>query len=295
MITPEEVEDFIRKAFYSNYELLKLESGSIALTPDTRDVALNQVLLYWRKLRDIAERITDTEVPIHLPNQISPQGIKYNIEGVVDVIREGDSTILYDIKTHDPDYVRDHSHQYAMQLNLYAYVWQKLRGEPLTSIAVIATAYTDEMQKLMRNGKLVSELSDDELRDLETAIHNWQPLVELDYSEIQVQDTIRQFGEVVDKIEQGAFEPPSLEILEGKWRDTGSTFARRVCRNCDARFSCGAYHEYAINNMASSSHMKQFVNMFFSDLGEPSEQEGWVASNLNATPEDAYLNALLGE
>jgi len=295
MITPEEVEEFIRDAFYRNYELLKLESGSIALTPDTRDVALNQVLLYWRKLSDIAERITDTEVPIHLPNQTSPRGIQYNIEGVVDVIREGDTTILYDIKTHDPDYVRDHSHQYAMQLNLYAYVWQQLRGEPLTSIAVIATAYTEKMQQLMKNGKLVSDLSEAELAQLKDAITDWQPLVELDYSEIQVQDTIRQFGEVVDKIEHGEFAPPPLETLETQWRDTSSLFARRVCRNCDARFSCSSYGEYAIKNMASSSHMKQFVNTFFSDLGEPDAQEGWVASNLDATPEDAYLNALLGE
>ena len=62
---------FIRDVFYQNYELLRFEGGG-SILPESREAALNQVLLYWRRLREIANRVTDTEVPIHLPNQVTP-------------------------------------------------------------------------------------------------------------------------------------------------------------------------------------------------------------------------------
>src|SRR5690606_34205242 len=132
------IVEFIRDSFYRNFELLKQEGGS-SISPLTRDVALNQVLIYWHKLSELAERITDTEVPIHLSNQKSPKGRTFAIEGVVDVLREDDLTLMYDIKTHDPDFVRKNPELYALQLNVYAYVWQQLRGEPLDGTAIIAT------------------------------------------------------------------------------------------------------------------------------------------------------------
>src|SRR5258708_37883735 len=116
----EQIEAFIREVFYQNFELLRYEGGG-SISPEVREAGLNQVLLYWRKQRDIAERITDTEVPIHLPNQVSPNGRSFGIEGVVDIIREDDKTLMYDIKTHDADYVRNHVNLYEMQLNIYAY------------------------------------------------------------------------------------------------------------------------------------------------------------------------------
>lgn len=289
-----DMEAFIHSCFWHNFELLRQEGGH-SLSPETRDVALNQVLIYWRRLREVAERITDTEVPIHLPNQITPKGRVFGIEGVVDVIREDDLTIMYDIKTHDPDYVRDHSEVYAMQLNLYAYVWQQLRNEPLDMLAIIATAYDKAIRDVIPPGKLVSDLTDDELVELDTVLERWQPLVELEYNHLDVVETIRQFGEVVDKIEDGVFSPPSIEILETKWQQTNERFATRICRNCDARFSCDSYRSFATRNQRGNWRLADFVETFFGDLGEAAQQEGWIASNLNATPEEVFINALLGE
>ena len=61
MTTLLEVEQTIREAFEANYEQLRAESGH-ALSMDVREAALQQVLLYWRKLHELAEKITETEV-----------------------------------------------------------------------------------------------------------------------------------------------------------------------------------------------------------------------------------------
>ena len=122
-----EIEAEIRRMFEENYELMRLEGGH-ALSADVKEAALNQVLFYWRKMRDVAENVTDTEVKLNLPEQITPQGRKYGIEGVVDIIREDERTVMYDIKTHDSDYVRANTAEYEKQLNVYAHIWQGLRG-----------------------------------------------------------------------------------------------------------------------------------------------------------------------
>ena len=117
-----EMEDFIRQVFEENYEQLRLASGH-AITADVKETAYNQVLLYWRKLRGIAENVTDTEVRLSLPGQESPRGREYTIEGVVDIVREQDRTLMYDIKTHDADYVRTNIELYEQQLNVYAHIF----------------------------------------------------------------------------------------------------------------------------------------------------------------------------
>jgi hypothetical protein len=295
MSTSQQIDDFIRQCFDRNYELLKQESGTSVLTPETRDIALNQVFLYWQKLREIAERITDTEVPIHLPNQTTPKGRSFSIEGVVDVVREDNLTMLYDIKTHNAEYVREHKDLYAMQVNLYAYVWQQLRGQPLDGIAIIATAYTEAIRDTIPAGKLVNELTLEEQDELDDVLVDWHPVVDIDYSELSVKETIQKFGEVVDQIEDGIFAPPPVEVLEAKWQQTNERFTTRICRVCDARFSCNSYYSYAQKNSATNPHLSEFVETFYSDLGDAAQQEGWLASNLNASPEEAYINALLGE
>ena len=59
--------------------------------------------MYFRKMREVAETVSETEVKLTLPEQVSPHGNKFTIEGVVDIIRENESTTMYDIKTHDAD------------------------------------------------------------------------------------------------------------------------------------------------------------------------------------------------
>lgn len=293
-MTQQTIEAFIRDVYYQNFELLRQEGGG-SISPEAREAGINQVLLYWLKLREIAERVTDTEVPINLPNQRSPEGRMFGIEGVVDIIREDDKTIMYDIKTHDPDYVRTHRDLYEMQLNLYAYVWHQLRGQPLDMTAIIATAYDEKIRDVIPAGKLVDELTEDEMSRLKTVLDNWQPVIEIDFNEVSVQETIRKFGEVVDKIENRQFAPPELEHLKAPWQTTNQLFATRVCRNCDARFSCMPYRAYAQERAPRNWRMAEFTQYFYDDLADETAQEGWVAANLNASPEDAYLDALLGE
>lgn len=293
-MTQQAIEAFIRDVYYQNFELLRQEGGG-SISPEAREAGLNQVLLYWLRLRDIAERVTDTEVPINLPNQKTPEGRTFGIEGVVDIIREDDKTIMYDIKTHDADYVREHRDLYEMQLNLYAYVWQQLRGQPLDETAIIATAYPETVRDAIPAGKLVNELTPEEAARLTAAFDGWQPLIEIDFNEASVHETIRKFGEVVDKIENRQFAPPLLEQLKSTWQTTNQLFATRVCRNCDARFSCTPYRAYAAEVAPRNWRMEEFNRFFYDDLEDEIAQEGWVAASLNAAPEDAYLDALLGE
>lgn len=106
-MTDQEIEKQIREYFEENYELLRLEGGH-ALTEAGKQDAFYQVLYYWKKLKDIANKVTETEVKLSLPNQETTKGRKFSIEGVVDIVREENETWMYDIKTHDPDYVNTH-------------------------------------------------------------------------------------------------------------------------------------------------------------------------------------------
>ena len=95
-MTDLEIEQEIARLFEENYELMRIDGGH-ALSADVKAQALLQVLYYWRKMRDVAENVTDTEVKLNLPEKLTPKGRKYGIEGVVDIIRENDRTVMYDI------------------------------------------------------------------------------------------------------------------------------------------------------------------------------------------------------
>ncbi|NPA76914.1 MAG: hypothetical protein GXN93_04140 [Candidatus Diapherotrites archaeon] len=266
------IEDFIREVFEENFELLVAESGH-TISAESKQAALNQVLLYWRKLREIAERVTDTEVHLTLPNQETPQGREYTIEGVVDIVREDDRVIMYDIKTHDADYVRANLELYKQQLNVYAHIWQELRQQPLDEMAVIATDFPHEVKEA---------LSTPDPRALEMALAQWEPVIPIEYDPAHKDETIFAFSEVVDKIESGEFAPPSLEVLEsfitGGWRR--ERFATRVCRNCDARFSCDAYRQYAMGRRRVAERgMVYFIE-------DDPDQEEWRTASLDASTED---------
>ena len=86
-------------------------------------------MYYWKKLNHIAKKVIDTEVKLTLPEQVTPKGRKFSIEGIVDIVREDEETWMYDIKTHDPDYVKTHNDLYEKQLNIYSYIWQNFERE----------------------------------------------------------------------------------------------------------------------------------------------------------------------
>jgi len=142
---------------------------------------------------------------------------------------------MYDLKTHELEFVRDNIGLYRDQLNVYAYIWQNLRGERLDETAVIATPVPDALSAAIRSG-------DPAL--IAAALDKWNPVVPIAFDATNVQKTIADFAKLVDSIEDREFHPqPIVELTkrEGK----RGTFATRVCRNCDMRFSCSSYREYA--------------------------------------------------
>lgn len=265
---PEEIEDRIKEIFEQNYEMLKLEGGH-ALTSDVRNAALTQVLYYFRKLRSIAENVTETEVKLTLPDQTTPEGRKFTIEGVVDIVREDDEVWMYDIKTHDPDYITGNIEYYEKQLNVYAHIFESLRGNELDHTAIISTAFPPNMRAAIASG---------DPNRIDQELNRWNPLIEIPCDHSKVQATIQDFASVVDKIETHCFEPQPIEILKGKILGTNTIFATRVCRNCDARFSCEAYRDYALQ---TGTRTQSNFKKYFEDYGSDLEQEEFITANIN--------------
>lgn len=270
-MTEQEAEDFIREAFEENYELLRLESN-YTVTPFVKNAALQQVLMYWRKLRHIALRVTETEIKLTLPDQVTTEGHKYSIEGVVDIVQEDEATMMYDIKTHDADYVRANLGLYEQQLNIYAHIWQSLRGQKLDGTAVIATAPTDEMRAAFRSGNAAK---------IQKVIEDWNPVVPIPLDHGKVEDTVEAFGEVVDQIENRCFAPPHVEKLKAPASTHRKVpFGTDVCRNCDARFSCNSYRQYAL---ATISNPDAAIRAFLEDFGSEHDRADWLDAGLGET------------
>jgi hypothetical protein len=268
MKTDAHIEEFIREALEKNFEQLRLESGH-SISADLKRTALNQALFYWRKLRDVATRITETEVRLNLPGQATPKGRKFGIEGVVDIVREGDKVVMYDIKTHDAGHVQTHVGEYEGQLNIYAHIWQNLRGQPLDEVAIIATAYPETLRDA-----LAAQNEEDLLREFEA----WDPVVGIDVDPDHVQKIIGDFGRVVDCIEDGEFGPAPLDVLKAPFGKKDTSFGSAVCRNCDARFSCASYRQYASGSKArKEAAFKQYLE----DYGTELEQQDWLSSELS--------------
>jgi hypothetical protein len=268
-----DIVSFLRQVFEQNYEELRLDSGH-AIAPDVKKTALNQVLLYWRKLRNVAENVTDTEVRLSLPGKETPKGRDFTIEGVVDILRENDRTVMYDIKTHDAEYVRANIELYEAQLNVYAHIWHELRSQPLDGTAVVATDFPEEVR---------SALASENEEVLAYALANWEPVVEIDFDPRRVVETIRSFGAVVDCIEDGRFAPPALTRLQETMPGTRHIrFGTHVCRNCDARFSCAPYREFSQQTRQAADRS---VMQYFSEAVNDVEQEAWRTGNLDAALE----------
>jgi len=266
-MTPQEIEKRIAEMFEENYQSLRLDGGH-ALSEDIRELGLNQVIAYYRKLKHIAEKVTETEVKLTLPNETTPNGNKYNIEGIIDIVQEEDEVWIYDIKTHDADYIREHTEVYESQLNVYAHVWQNLRNNPLAHTAIISTALPEEVKTAMTFG-------DEE--QLEEAFKNWNPVVEIDHKQENVEETIAEFAKVVDDIEERHFSPPVAKRLKETEAGTNVQFATYVCRNCDARFSCSSYREYVKQSGARS---QSAFWKYLEDTGNAVTNEDRILANL---------------
>lgn len=276
----EEIAEFIRENFESNYEELRAAAAH-SIAPDVKAAALHQVLLYWRVMRDVALNVSDTEVRLSLPAQATPQGRIYSIEGIVDILRANARTVMYDIKTHDAAYVRANLELYAEQLNVYAHIWQTLRHQNLDAMAIIATHFPESVG---------NALSDGNADELDYALQGWQPLVEVDFHPESVAGTIAEFGRVVDDIEARRFGPPPVDRLKEVLLGTRNVrFATQVCRNCDVRFSCSSYRDYAWNGARQVAD--RAIGFYGEESAGDAEQEAWRAENLLAAQTAADLRA----
>ena len=153
----------------------------------------------------------------------------------MDIVRESERVTMYDIKTHDLDLVRSNIEFYEDQINVYAHIWQQFRGQRLDEAAIIATPPPGTVVNAVRSG--------DPAR-IEAACRDWDPVVPIPFDAGKVQNTVDEFAQTVDAIEDHQFAPATPETLEERNPD-GRTFATRVCRNCDVRFSCDSYRIYA--------------------------------------------------
>lgn len=271
MLDESTVKEKIREFFEQNYAAMQLETG-YGLAEDVRQEALQQVLMYFTKLRDVAEKVTETEVKLTLPDQRTPARRRFTIEGVVDIVTENDETWMYDIKTHDPDYVRAYKQFYEKQLNVYAHIWQSIRGNDLDHTAIISTAFPKPLKEAL-DQKDVSKIM--------YWVQQWQPVIEMPFDPGSVQETIQDFGRIVDDIEDRRFEPPPLETLKKDLEGTRQRFAVRVCRNCDVRFSCASYREYAVTT--NSRVQGNYKKYFYEPPVPAEEQQAWLSGNLDAT------------
>lgn len=265
------IEKFIRESFEENYERLRLETGS-SVTPDVKEAALQQVLFYYAKMRDVAETVTETEVRLTLPEQTSPEGRRYTLEGVVDIVRENNQTTMYDVKTHfDSDKAQGELEQYTKQLNVYAHIWQNLRGNALDETAIIATKPTREVRAAIKSGNQ---------QKLEQALNAWQPCINIPLEQSNVQTVITDFGSVVDKIENREFTPPPVSVLKSSVKPGARvTFGANVCVNCDVRFSCNSYRQYAIQTQGGQS-ADRVINQYLNDFGAEYEKSEWLDANM---------------
>lgn len=264
----EPIEEFILRHFEDNFQRIRFESGH-GLAPEIKEAAKRQVLLYWKRLREVAETITDTEVRLNLPGQRTPRRRKFNIEGVVDIVREKGRTVMYDLKTHDPEYIEKNKSEYERQLNVYAHIWHELRQRELDETAVIATRYPESLNVAWENRTRNPDALDNELQ-------KWNPIVQFPFNTRHVEDVVREFGRTVDAIEDGIYLPPPTKRL--KELEVGkATFATRVCRNCDVRFSCTSYRQYL--KTSRSRDLPRFQDIY-EDAGLESDREARIDAGL---------------
>jgi len=268
-----EIEDRIVEMFEENYQSLRLAGGH-ALTENTKRLALNQILAYYRKLKNIAEKITETEVKLTLPNQETPNKNKFNIEGIVDIVREDNEVWMYDLKTHDAEYIRKHTEFYESQLNVYAYIWQNLRNNNLDHTAIISTALPEKVKTALAVG--------DE-KQQELAFKEWDPVIDIDYKQENVDETIKEFAKVVDDIEGRHFSAPGVKYLQKKVEGKEVQFATYVCSNCDARFSCPSYREYV--KQSGAKNQSDF-RKYLEETGDSVNNEERILANLEKTADN---------
>jgi hypothetical protein len=240
----------VKQLFDDVHESLQAESG-YGLDAQTREDAWRQVQMYWNKLQDqVASRVTETEVPLTLMNNVSPSNRKFTIHGVVDVVQEQDKIILYDIKSHDYQRLHENIDSYGPQLQVYAYIWSELRGQTVDETCIINTDPPDSVKAIVD----FLHMTDVE----QAAFERWNPVIPItNFSAALVHETIAKFGMVVDAIEEHKFNPPDWKELE---RNRLRLPVPLMCAKCDVRYSCTSYRQLVIKTQNTQNNLMRFYD-----------------------------------
>ena len=122
---------------------------------------------------------------------------------------------------------------------------------------------------------------------IQKELEKWNPIIEMSFTPERVDQTIEDFGKVVDAIEENEFAAPPKGKLEKKIHGSERAFGVKVCGNCDARFSCNSFRKYAIDpNRKSRIKFAKYFKLPGDDL----EQEQWINANLDALEERVKTN-----
>jgi hypothetical protein len=98
----------------------------------------------------------------------------------------------------------------------------------------------------------------------------------LEFSHKKINETIREFGDVVDKIQGREFKPATPETLDSA-ADGSIKFATRYCVNCDGRFSCSSYRKYVTKITGrSQADFKRYYGVY----DDEAAQTEYILANL---------------
>lgn len=179
--------------FDHNYETLS-KSEHFYLGEDQKKAAFKQVLRYVDRRKNDWDSVKAAEV------EVSEVKSDYILMGKVDLICGRDDTLeLYDFKSGKRPNVEEDNvvlESYKKQLEVYAHLVKQKTGKKVEKMHLY---YTGE-----------------EYRD---------PVISFDYEEGSIEETMKEFDLVVEKIENKEFEE--------KAKDT------RICAGCEMRFYCG--------------------------------------------------------
>jgi len=250
------IEDFDR-----NYMLMEYETGR-SLSPQLKRAALMQVIVYWYAMRSIAEKVSETEVRLVLPLQSSPQRRKFNLEGVVDLIRTDAGIFMHDIKSLDKEVIRGQMEGYSEQLGIYAHIWQSLNNQKIDGASVISTAIPTEISERLIGVDIHDEAA------VMAILKNWDPTINVNIEQPEIAEIMKKFGDVVDKISSKEFSPANVIKLNKKPEGQNRDFGSLVCRKCDGRFSCESYRDFM---KQKDGKLASLINLIHGEDGEEDE------------------------
>ena len=184
--------DNIRSWLEMNYSTVSKAEHAYLGRPQI-EAALRQVEKYVERHKDDWSRIREAEVDVSL---VKPD---YILAGKIDLIRGADGTVeIVDFKSEkrpNADAEAVYFDRYRRQLQVYAHLVETKTGQ---SVSKMSLYYTGETEG--------------------------QPMVTFPYVKADVTNTIKEFDNIVHKIQSKDF--------------SGRSSNQKTCHNCDFRFYC---------------------------------------------------------